>query len=115
MPPPPPNTPPHLGEPAGSPVLEFVERLSPTAQLASAGISADALIVLQLYGTARCEACETHVDTYRAAAGLLTERVGDRVLLSIHPDLPFCTSVPYLRAEAAWRQRCIRALQQRAA
>ena len=26
-------------------------------------------------------------------------RFGDRVLLSLHPDEPFCTAVPYLRAE----------------
>ena len=34
-------------------------------------------------------------------------RIGDRILLSIHPDAPFCTSVPYLRAEAdfIFRQR----------
>jgi hypothetical protein len=26
-------------------------------------------------------------------------RIGQRILLSIHPDRPFCTAVPYLEAE----------------
>ena len=29
-------------------------------------------------------------------------RIGSRVLLSIHPDVPFVTSVPYLRAEVEY-------------
>lgn len=40
-------------------------------------------------------------------------RIGSRVLLSLHPDDPFCTSVPYLRAEVEYimarRFRLIRA------
>ena len=28
--------------------------------------------------------------------------IGDRVLLSLHPDVPFCTSVPYMRAEVEY-------------
>lgn len=29
-------------------------------------------------------------------------RIGERILLSLHPDKPFCTSVPYLKAEVEW-------------
>lgn len=31
--------------------------------------------------------------------------IGDRVLLSLHPDQPFCTSVPYLKAEVDYIMR----------
>ena len=32
--------------------------------------------------------------------------IGDRVLVSLHPETPFCTSVPYLRAEVAYIMAC---------
>lgn len=68
-----------------------------------------------LRGYGKMRAPFTHLDDCKGAAYALQtsiyqyvlERdygmpIGSRVLLSIHPDNPFCTSVPYLRAEVEY-------------
>jgi len=66
-----------------------------------------------LRGYSKMKAPFTHLDDCKGAAYALQTsiyqfilereygmRIGERVLLSLHPDQPFVTSVPYLKAEA---------------
>ena len=68
-----------------------------------------------LRGYKKMKAPFTHLDACKGAAYALQTsiyqyvlerdygmRIGSRVLLSIHPDVPFVTSVPYLRAEVEY-------------
>ncbi len=68
-----------------------------------------------LRGFSKMKAPFAHLDDCKGAAYALQtsiyqyilEReygmtIGDRILLSIHPDAPFATSVPYLKAEVEW-------------
>jgi hypothetical protein len=69
----------------------------------------------QLWGYAKMRAPLTHLDDSKGASYALQtslyqyvlEReygmtIGERILLSIHPDQPFCTAVPYLKAETEY-------------
>lgn len=68
-----------------------------------------------LYGFGKMKSPFTHLDDSKGAAYALQTSIyqyilkrdygmtiGDRILLSLHPDGPFCTSVPYLEAEVTF-------------